>query len=1707
MFRYYIEDEKKREYLKKIKKESEKLNEESKKFIAMAFCDEDFYKAVNAAHADADCVTDAVKDMGDDSYMSNPIDTIRKKLENKDFWTLDDVFPKDVYPALDLMISKELREIFISACKKIVRFPYTFGYYRKMIRSANYRNHLDNMWNILKEFVEQNLLELDVIKLLKRDFDYSKYHNAPSSAQLFVEIDRNNAEVINIIKDMLLSENNTNILSHEVLRGIFKSDNKELTELTGKLLLAAKLQEGLRQAICENIDCGTQANFEYMFGIIHSNDLIRFSSVKRAVATFTGIGEQYGDRITKKQLELINNILKNKEQADIYLKSEDNVKAMIGLWYKGSVDISELVKAMDAIIENGKRHSVLLVSYCLNIIQDEKYSNEVSKTVIKKFAKDEETFEKNDALEILACYLQFISGRVNWYSIKRDLEENNVQMSDYFKDAKEAREFFDIFEYALKSMKESEKLYVPCIFPWYYARISKEELASIMLITAIFVKGDLTDRAIEYLKQANSYYRGYILEQLLDKPQNKKQKDVVLEMLSDRTGASDNAKEIILSNDMTDEYIVKIQDVLRLKTPEVRKNAIEIIYAQDEEKLLNSISYLILQKDVNKRLAGLDIMLRAKSDKKIDSNTLNALADKLISPGSSEQILLEELKGGKMQDELTKELYNVNYEIDFDIKIEGKSAESKKKNECSNEITVKNNMSPSEIFSTDEDKLIEIVIKLNALYTEHENYEYKTCYNKDSILANGIMPINNYRNKAELKDYPLAEVWEEFYKKEIKDFKTLYELYMLTSAGEIYSYGNDNYDIKLEDILGIDVEALDKKIKNEKLKYFGERYYDRQGYNVISLLYNEYKKVNRAFIYQASKSIMVHIYENFDVNRLAERNTKRWRSRESYNTIFDMYTFMEYVDSGFGQFEGDDEFREYFAIKYYMYKRFYEFGKKENAGINRIFLGLIDYAKAVKLGLVEKDEFYIEVLNRGDMSLWIKTINGYIDGSLPDKEVAGYNDAINNETIAFIKEEGQKIIDYMVGIELNRGDSPTQFSKAVHNVKHIEGIDYLIKTLKALGNLKLDRSSWYFSGGDSKSATLSHLLKICYPSEKDNVKKLKEALKDTDITIQRLTEVAMYSSQWIDILEQYLGWKGLASGCYYFQAHMSDVDKKKESLFAKYTPISVEDLSLGAFDVDWFNAAYRELGSDNFDMLYESAKYISDGAKHSRARKFADAVLGKLDIDDTEMQIEEKRNKDLVASYALIPLLKNKGKSKDMLRRYKFLQKFLKDSKQFGAQRRASEAKAVEIALDNLARNAGFNDVTRLIWTAETDIIKELKNYFEPKKILDVNVYIKIDEFGKSSIICEKNGKELKALPAKLKKDKYVEELKEVQKNLKDQYSRSRKMLEEAMEDEVEFYVYEIENIMQNNNVIMPLIRDLVFKVGDDMGFYRDKELVSVEDKRISLENNDSIKIAHALDLHNSRDWAKYQRYLFDNGIKQPFKQVFRELYVKTGDEIGKDTTLRYSGNQIQPAKTIEVLKTRRWVIDGEEGLQKVYYKQNIIAKIYALADWFSPADIEPPTLEYVEFYHRKTFKKLLIDEIPNLIFTEVMRDVDLAVSVAHVGGVDPETSHSTIQMRKAIVEFNLPLFGLNNVSFTEKHALIKGTLAEYSVHLGSGLVHQKAGSVINVLPVHSQHRGKLFLPFVDEDPKTAEIMSKIVMFAEDGKIKDPSILSQISTK
>ncbi|ASC04251.1 hypothetical protein CBG50_11210 [Fusobacterium polymorphum] len=1603
-----------------------------------------------------------------------------------------------------------------------------------MVRSSNYYNHIDFLFELFEDLVDLNFLNLDIVTVVKGEYDHDGIYGLYNPYLIAYEIDNKNKELIDLIKGALGSQKSKIDLNYSIMQAIFISNNKELLELTGKLLLAAKLQEGVRQEICENMDRGLQENFEYMFKIIYDNNLIRFSSVKRALATWTGLTRDESDDISKfgkKELEIINKLIANSKYEDELLKSDDNVEVYLGLWNKSTRDIKYSVEAMEKLLKSSKYHIKLLISYYLDIIENKDYQREIAKKVIKEYGKD-----NKNIVEILACYLDFAIGYIYPSHFKDDIKSGKLNPKTYFKDKKEALEFFDILENAFSLMKEKSKFFDPCIFPWNIESIDTEKISTTLLFIAILYPDDiLKNKVMGYIKEIDTWNRGRFLEVLFEKPSNKEQKDFIITMLSDRTSAGVTAYEIVKNNNLTKEYPREIEDLLRLKNADTRKNLIDLLMSQDKKELLISIDNLVSAKNENKRLAGLDILNLANSKQKplYNKKEVKKLIEKISKPTGAEKILIENLsdKKKKESENSLSKLYNTEYKLDlpYEIKEVEKLSKTIKKNKKS-EYIIENSLNIKKIFTKSTDELFKIIKKLSELYVKNEDYEYMCFYTKEYILLRDgfsiTKDVNNvpYNERQKLSNYPLEDVWKDFYKNEIKDFSTLWQLYTLDYNSSINENNVKEYQDFYKKILGIDITELKTKLKKANLKYvFSENYYNDTGYvlEIIDMLYKEYSKENKDYLFEIGKVFTSYVLENFEAKDIVKQQ-ERYNKEIYYNVnIYNRYSGLEYLfvkAIDYLEFYNDEKaFTESFILRYNLDKKIEKYINEnlkdcEIGGTTKAF-GLRNYAIASILKIAEKDLIYKYVLELDNEVAKEINVHGFseLDGFMnnyrnilakkEDKKIATLNQFMLNDALKVIYDEGRKIVDYVVQNELKRGDSPTIYSKSLHKIYRIEGIDYLVQILQALGKETLDRTSYYWGGDDSKKAVLSHLLKVCYPTEKDNSKELAKKLKGTDITEQRLVEVAMYASQWLEIIETYLGWKGLTSGCYYFQAHMSDVSKDKEGLIGKYTPISIDDLRDGAFDIDWFKSAYKELGEKKFEMLYDSAKYISDGAKHSRARMFADAVNGKLNLKETEKKIEDKRNKDLVASYSLIPLLKDK--QKDALHRYQFLQKFLKESKKFGAQRRASEAKAVNISLENLSRNMGYSDVTRLIWNMETALINEMKEYFVPKKLDDVDVYIKIDDLGQSEIIYEKAGKELKSLPTKLKKDKYIEAIKEVHKNLKEQYRRSRKMLEEAMEDGIEFYGYEIENLM-TNPVIAPILKSLIFKMGNDLGYYVDKKLKSAKKKSVAVKDDSLLKIAHCFDLFESGEWATYQKDIFDRELKQPFKQVFRELYVKTVDEKGRDKSLRYAGHQVQPAKTVALLKTRRWIIDGQEGLEKVYYKENIIAKIFALADWFSPADIEAPTLEEVQFFDRKTFKPILIDDVPDLIFTEVMRDIDLVVSVAHIGDVDPEASHSTIEMRKAIVEFNCKLFKLKNVTFTENHALIKGERAEYSIHLGSGLIHQKAGSAINVLPVHSQHRGRVFLPFIDDDPKTAEIMAKVILFAQDDKIKDVFILEQI---
>jgi hypothetical protein len=198
------------------------------------------------------------------------------------------------------------------------------------------------------------------------------------------------------------------------------------------------------------------------------------------------------------------------------------------------------------------------------------------------------------------------------------------------------------------------------------------------------------------------------------------------------------------------------------------------------------------------------------------------------------------------------------------------------------------------------------------------------------------------------------------------------------------------------------------------------------------------------------------------------------------------------------------------------------------------------------------------------------------------------------------------------------------------------------------------------------------------------------------------------------------------------------------------------------------------------------------------------------------------------------------------------------------------------------------------------------------------------------------------------------------------------------------------------------------------------------------------------------------------------------------------------------------LLAQRGWVYFPEEGARRIFHEEVLSA--WVMFQWapFTPAEVEGLTIEAVGFTRPKSWELLPLAEIPPRLFSEVMRDLDLVVSVAHAGGIDPEASASTIEMRTALIREMCTLLGLNNVRLEGSHVLIEGQLGSYSIHLGSGIVHRRPGGALCIVPVSSQHRGRLFLPFADDDPRTAEVLSKTILLARDSEIKDPTILQQI---
>lgn len=306
------------------------------------------------------------------------------------------------------------------------------------------------------------------------------------------------------------------------------------------------------------------------------------------------------------------------------------------------------------------------------------------------------------------------------------------------------------------------------------------------------------------------------------------------------------------------------------------------------------------------------------------------------------------------------------------------------------------------------------------------------------------------------------------------------------------------------------------------------------------------------------------------------------------------------------------------------------------------------------------------------------------------------------------------------------------------------------------------------------------------------------------------------------------------------------------------------------------------------------------------------------------------------------------------------------------------------------------------------------------------------------------------------------------------------------------------------------------------------------------IDDSTTVTLWHPV-FYNINEVSAWREFMMHHKIVQPLKQAFREVYLLTDAEINTVTySNRMAAHILKQHQFNSLAKTRGWkysllggydngierqcaTIDLREYSLRAEYWINEVAVDGAMNDtgiWLYVAT------DQVRFISIETNNVVDLIDVPRLVLSEIMRDVDLFVGVASVGN-DPAwqdtgglpiyrdywQSYSfgdlseVAKTRKSILEGMLPKLKISKVAeLKDKYLIVKGKLRTYKIHIGStNILMEPNDQYLCIVPDRGQKdvTGNLFLPF-EGDTGLSVILSKAMLLADDDKITDPTITRQI---
>lgn len=409
-------------------------------------------------------------------------------------------------------------------------------------------------------------------------------------------------------------------------------------------------------------------------------------------------------------------------------------------------------------------------------------------------------------------------------------------------------------------------------------------------------------------------------------------------------------------------------------------------------------------------------------------------------------------------------------------------------------------------------------------------------------------------------------------------------------------------------------------------------------------------------------------------------------------------------------------------------------------------------------------------------------------------------------------------------------------------------------------------------------------------------------------------------------------------------------------------------------------------------------------------------------------------------------------------------------------------------------------------------------------------------------------GKPRKTVPSVVKSD-HADDLKALKADIKQIgliSAAQRDRLDRMYRAERQWSYSQFESLYLNHGLMSTIATKLVWNLhqGDQVlaAFYLDGIWVNELSQPIEFIHVDSVTMWHPA-LAEVGSVQTWREFMSRHEVRQPLKQAYREIYLLTDAEITtKSYSNRMAAHILKQHQLSALAKQRGWqyTLMGsyDDGIDNT--TANIVLPEFNLRAefWIDEVDTGDDQFndmgiwyyvatDQVRFINTETNNAVDLVDVPTLVFSEIFRDVDLFVGVSSVGN-DPEWQDSRgtterardywrgysfgdlsemAKTRKTVLSFLLPKLKIADAASIDGNFLVvKGKVRTYKIHIGSSnILMAPNDEYLCIVPTRSKKdvTDNMFMPF-EGDRGLSLVLSKALMLADDHKIKDTTILSQI---